>query len=149
MEHSIHAETQLPSTKIKEGALFMVVQNHCPQDRWGATQNRKPLFLPARGTLSTTWKQAKICYQSFHSTLNIFSFTATHPILSSKHCVLAWLTTEPEEKPDPGQILFPRAQNPANTLMGHDLILTQKTRQEKMNVPQRSNPSWRIKKQGK
>lgn len=140
MEHSIHAEIQLPSTKIKEGALFMVVQNHCSQDRRGATQNIKPLLLPARGTLSTSWKQAKICYQSFHSTSNILPFIVTHPFVQQTlHAGLADYRIRKRIGPL-ARSSSPGAQNPVNTFMGHDLILTQKTRQWENECPSKVLP---------
>lgn len=140
MEHSIHAEIQLPSTKIKEGTLFMVVQKSLPSRQGGATQNIKPLLLPARGTLSTTWKQAKICYQSFHSTSNILSFKVTHPFVQQTlHAGLADYRIQKRIGPL-ARSSSPGAQNPVNTFMCHDLISTQKTRQWENECPSKVLP---------
>ena len=126
--------------KSKRELLFAIVQNHCPQDRRGATYEEKNPSCPARGTLSTTWKQTQICYQSCHSNSNIMSFISTHPFVQQTlRAGTHWIwETGKESEPWP-DLPSPGAWSPSKqTKKGHDLILTQKSRHWASECPSKA-----------
>lgn len=127
MELSVHAETQLPSTKIK-GALFHhYSKSLSSRQARSPIQTETPLLLAVREGFSTTWKQSKVISLKSHSNPNILSFIFTHPFVqqSSAGCT-GYKNLKKNQTP--GQTFL--LQRPSEqTRKGHDLILTQKTRQ--------------------
>lgn len=113
MEHSVHAETQLPSTKIK-GAFFTSVQKHCPQGWRGATYKQEIPSSHQQEGLSApnNASQQRESSPRFHSNSNVLSFTATHPFVQQTlYAGPCWLLNL-EKNQNPGQIFFPRSLGP-------------------------------------
>lgn len=125
--------------KSERELLFTIVQNHCPEDRRGATYEEKNPSCPARGTLSTTWKQTQICYvMSFkfkHSVIHIHPSFVQQTLRAGTH----WLwATGKESEPWP-DLPSPGAWSPSKQMKkGHDLILTQQSRQWASESPSKA-----------